>query len=165
MAPAADAPRHTLGVPEVEPSTEPAAGSWASSPGRRAVMQGNRSRDTQPELAIRRILHRRGLRYRVNARPIKTVRRTADLVFPRARVAVFVDGCFWHQCPEHGNQPRTNAAYWGPKLSRNRERDLETDALLSASGWKVVRVWEHEPPDDAAGRIAEVVLGRPPSQA
>lgn len=111
-------------------------------------------------MALRRLLHARGFRYRVAGRPIKGVRRTADLVFGPARVAVFVDGCFWHQCPEHATEPRTNSDYWTPKLERNVERDRETDQLLAEAGWLSVRVWEHEDPHDAAERVALVVASR-----
>lgn len=127
------------------------------SPGTRKSMQGNRSRDTKPELAIRSLLHRRGLRYRVAARPVPEVRRTADIVFTRVKVAVFVDGCFWHCCPQHYRQPASNVAYWREKARRNVERDRETDALLAADGWTVVRVWEHEDAGGAAERIAQVL--------
>lgn len=134
--------------------------SWASSPARRRIMRANRSRDTSPELALRRLLHALGLRYRVSARPLKEIRRTADLVFRPAKVAVFVDGCFWHACPEHGTQPATNADYWAPKLARNVERDRHTDDLLHAAGWLSIRVWEHEDPRPAARRIARTVRKR-----
>jgi DNA mismatch endonuclease (patch repair protein) len=98
-----------------------------------------------------------GLRYRVAARPVAGLRRTADLVFPRIRVAVFLDGCFWHGCPEHHSLAKTNSDYWAEKLRRNRERDAETDRLLKEAGWSVIRVWEHEDPAEAALRVAEVV--------
>ncbi len=123
-------------------------------------MQANRSRDTGPELALRRLVHAAGLRYRVAARPLPGLRRTADLVFRPARVAVFVDGCFWHGCPEHASDPRTNADYWIPKLARNAERDRETDALLAEAGWLSIRIWEHEDAVVAAGRIIDVVRQR-----
>ena len=126
--------------------------------GTRRSMQANRSRDTKPELAIRSLLHRRGLRYRVAARPIPAVRRTADIVFTRAKVAVFVDGCFWHCCPQHYRQPASNIGYWQEKARRNVERDRETDALLADAGWTVVRVWEHEEPAACAERIALLVV-------
>ena len=135
-------------------------GSWASTPGRRRIMQANRSRDTTPELAIRRILHATGLRYRVAARPIPELRRSADLVFRPAKVAVFVDGCFWHGCPVHGSTPRTNADYWIPKLARNIERDRETDRILAEAGWLSLRVWEHEDPEEAAVRVSAVLHDR-----
>jgi DNA mismatch endonuclease, patch repair protein len=134
--------------------------SWATTPGRRRNMQANRSRDTNPELAVRRILHASGLRYRVHQRPLPDLRRRADIVFPRERVAVFVDGCYWHACPQHGTQPRVNTDYWAPKLARNVERDKETDALLNAAGWVVVRVWEHEDPVKAAAKVRRQVLKR-----
>lgn len=107
-------------------------------------MQGNRSRDTSPELAVRRALHAMGLRYRVAARPLPSLRRTADIVFRPARVAVFVDGCFWHGCPEHYRPPSSNVEYWAPKILRNQERDLETTTALEAAGWTVLRYWEHD---------------------
>src|SRR5919107_2002682 len=115
-------------------------------------MRSNRGRDTSPELAVRRAAHALGLRYRVDARPLPEVNRRADLVFTRARVAVFIDGCFWHACPEHGTSPRTNSDYWGPKIARNVERDEETDRLLRDAGWLPLRIWEHEPPGDGAAR-------------
>jgi DNA mismatch endonuclease, patch repair protein len=129
----------------------------ASSPSVRSVMQGNRKRDTRPELAVRKAVHRLGLRYRVASRPLPSERFTADLVFSSARVAVFVDGCFWHGCPEHFSSPRTNASYWGPKIARNQARDAAAMAALRAAGWVGLRVWEHEAPDLAADRIVRAV--------
>src|SRR4051812_27525332 len=113
-------------------------------------MRSNRGRDTSPELAVRRLVHAQGLRYRVNARPEPNLRRTADMVFRRARVAVFIDGCFWHGCPEHHTVAKSNATYWAEKVTANRARDLETTAALTAAGWLVLRVWEHEEPKAAA---------------
>lgn len=134
--------------------------SWAATPVSRRVMQGNRSRDTRPELAVRRLLHRAGLRYRVAYRPEPRLRRTADVVFTRQRIAVFIDGCFWHGCPDHGQvATKQNAEYWGQKFVRNRERDLETNELLTAAGWHVLRFWEHEPPADVAAAIIAAVRG------
>jgi len=123
-------------------------------------MQQQRMRDTGPELALRSKLHGAGFRYRVDRAPLPGLRRRADLVFGPARVAVFVDGCFWHGCPEHGNQPRSNEAWWTAKLKRNRDRDADTDAQLVAAGWLPVRVWEHEDPAAAAAAIAAVVTAR-----
>ncbi|MFE7223422.1 very short patch repair endonuclease [Nocardioides sp. NPDC057577] len=120
-------------------------------------MQGNRRRDTAPELAVRRAVHALGLRYRVDARPLSDLNRRADLVFTRTRVAVFVDGCYWHGCPDHGTTAQTNAGYWGPKIARNRERDAETDRILADAGWQVVRVWEHEDPAEVALAIFAAV--------
>jgi len=123
-------------------------------------MTANRSRDTSPELAVRSRVHAAGLRYRVDARlPIPRVRR-GDLVFPRARVAVFVDGCFWHGCPEHYAAPRANAGFWSTKVETNRRRDRETDALLLEAGWLPLRAWEHEDPDLVAGRVVGAVWSR-----
>ena len=131
--------------------------SWASSPGVRASMRSNKGRDTKPELALRSAVHALGLRYRVNARPLKGVRRTADLLFTRARVAVFLDGCFWHGCPEHHTVARTNGDFWAQKVSDNRRRDRDTDAKLAEAGWRSVRIWEHEDPAEAARRVRAAV--------
>jgi DNA mismatch endonuclease (patch repair protein) len=121
-------------------------------------MQGNRGSDTRPEVMLRSALHRRGLRFRKGVVPPRSgVRCRADVVFPAARVVVFVDGCFWHRCPEHGTRPRTNAAYWQAKLDRNVARDRANDESLAGAGWRVVRIWEHEDPDNAAERIAALL--------
>lgn len=129
------------------------AESWASSPATRRSMQNNRGRDTGPELALRRVLHAQGLRYFVNRRPLPGLRRTADIVFPRRKVAVFVDGCFWHGCPEHHTRAKTNVDFWANKVVSNRRRDEETNNLLEAQGWTVIRVWAHEPVGEAAERV------------
>lgn len=120
-------------------------------------MQGNRSRDTAPEMAVRQLVHARGLRYRVDARPLAGTNRRADLVFRKAKVAVFVDGCFWHGCPEHLKPVRTNATFWVEKVARNKARDAETDILLLEAGWRVIRSWEHEDPAAVAERIVNAV--------
>ena len=143
-------------VMAVEPWSAP-EGSWASSEATRKKMRGNRSRDTSPELRVRSLVHRRGLRYRVAQRPIPTLRRTADLVFRHAKVAVNVDGCFWHGCEQHYKEPKTNTAYWRNKIDGNRRRDRETDKLLTAAGWLVLRFWEHEDPQDVADLIERSV--------
>lgn len=119
-------------------------------------MRANRRRDTGPELAIRRILHAHGLRYRVDVRPLPDLNRRADIVFPRARVAIFVDGCFWHGCPEHYTPPKANGDFWATKVATNRDRDRETDEHLTAAGWTVVRIWEHVP----ASRAVELIRDR-----
>lgn len=124
-------------------------------------MQKQRSRDTAPELALRRELHGRGLRYRIQ-RSILDRRRKHDIVFPGARVVVEVMGCFWHRCPLHGTEPRANAEWWSAKLTANVERDGRTDAELAALGWRVLRVWEHEDPVEAADRV-QAVLRRTPT--
>jgi DNA mismatch endonuclease (patch repair protein) len=118
-------------------------------------MQSNRRRDTGPELAIRRAAHQAGLRYRVDF-PIRVPGHRSirpDLVFTRRRVAVFIDGCFWHGCPVHATSPATRARFWADKIAANRERDRRHDDVLAASGWTVVRVWEHEDPGEAVKRI------------
>jgi DNA mismatch endonuclease (patch repair protein) len=125
-------------------------------------MQANRGRDTAPELALRRELHRRGRRFRVNRRPDPEIRSTADLVFAGPRVAVYVDGCFWHSCPEHAVAPANNAEWWRLKLAATVERDLRTTRDLKARGWTVIRIWEHEDPVAAADSV-EKVLRRPAS--
>jgi DNA mismatch endonuclease, patch repair protein len=120
-------------------------------------MQGNRSRDTKPELAVRRAVHALGLRYRVCCRPLPWTRRTADLIFRKAKVAVFVDGCFWHGCPEHHVHPRVNAEYWTNKIMRNQARDNETTLELRNAGWIVLRFWSHVAPERAAAQILAAV--------
>lgn len=122
-------------------------------------MRANRGRDTGPELAVRRALHARGLRYRVDHPVPFDRRRRADIVFTRAEVAVFIDGCFWHGCPEHGTTPRTNTAFWTAKIARNRERDQDTTDRLDALGWTVLRFWEHENPESAAVIVERTVVG------
>lgn len=119
-------------------------------------------RDTKPELELRRAVWRLGLRYRVDIAPIPG-RRRADLVFTRAKVAVYLDGCFWHSCPNHATIPKANREWWVEKLGTNVRRDRDTDQRLAEAGWTVVRVWEHEAPDVAAARIALVVRVAPPS--
>jgi DNA mismatch endonuclease, patch repair protein len=121
-------------------------------------MQRQVRRDTKPELALRRELWRRGLRYRVDLAAIAG-RRRADIVFTRERVVVYVDGCYWHSCPEHATVPKANREWWVAKLRANVERDRDTDAGLAAAGWEVVRVWEHEVMTEAADRI-EATLRR-----
>jgi DNA mismatch endonuclease (patch repair protein) len=123
-------------------------------------MQSNKGRDTEPELALRRAVHALGLRYRVSARPLASVRRTADLVFTTAKVAVFLDGCFWHGCPTHHTVAVTNARFWADKVDANRARDRDTDSLLLAAGWASVRIWEHEDPMKAAELIRDLVHAR-----
>jgi DNA mismatch endonuclease (patch repair protein) len=116
-------------------------------------MKNTPRRDTPKELALRRELHSRGLRYLVDSAPLPGLRRRADLVFRGARVAVFVDGCFWHGCPRHGTVPVANRNWWVEKLARNVERDCDTGERLRQAGWHVVRVWEHEATPAAADRV------------
>lgn len=131
--------------------------SWATSPVVRKIMQGNRSRDTRPELAVRRIVHAQGLRYFVNRRPLPGLQRTADLVFPRLKIAVFIDGCFWHGCPLHYASPKVNAVYWSAKVERNKRRDVDTTLRLANGGWRVLRYWTHEDPEAVAKDIRKAV--------
>lgn len=138
-----------------------AAKSYASSDGVRRRMQLQRERDTAPEMALRRELHRRGLRYRVDQPIVVGTRRRADIVFSTARVAVFVDGCFWHGCRWHGRREHAiNGSYWREKIAGNRNRDKDTDRRLRSAGWTVVRIWEHADPVVAADRIEPAVRGR-----
>ena len=120
-------------------------------------MKRVRQKNTSAESALRRELYARGLRYRIHVSILAKPRRVADIVFIGARVAVFVDGCFWHGCPLHATWPKQNAEFWRKKITANRERDLDTNARLEADGWKVVRVWEHESPSEAASHIARIV--------
>lgn len=120
-----------------------------------ARLSKQKRRDTKPEVALRRALHRRGLRYFVDRAPVKGMRRRADLVFPRRKVAVYVDGCFWHSCPVHATSPRNNAQWWADKLAANVARDRDTDSRLRGEGWRVVRIWEHEDPAVAADRVVD----------
>jgi len=132
----------------------------ASTPDVSRRMSAARRKDTKPELDLRRMLHARGLRYRVTYRVPGKPRRTMDVAFTRAKVAVFVDGCFWHGCPEHATWPAANAEFWRAKIETNRLRDRDTDARLEKEGWAVVRVWEHEAPAAAADRIEQLVRSR-----
>lgn len=110
-------------------------------------------RDTKPELLLRQELHRRGLRYRVQIKVPGNNRRTIDIAFTRVRLAVYVDGCFWHGCPDHYVRPRANSEWWRWKIERNQERDRDTDRQLDDAGWSVLRIWEHESPESAADLV------------
>jgi DNA mismatch endonuclease (patch repair protein) len=132
-----------------------------STPAASAVMRGNRKRDTTPELAVRKLLHKRGLRYRVNHRVTAgNIAVRPDIVFTRRRVAVFIDGCFWHGCPAHGTSPKVNTGYWAPKLERNKLRDIVVSEALTLNGWSVVRIWEHTDPLTAVDMILEAITQR-----
>lgn len=120
-------------------------------------MQAIRNRDTRPEKLVRKLVHAHGFRYRVCTRPLPDLRRTADMVFRPAKVAVFIDGCYWHGCPEHYVPPKTNPGYWSGKVTRNIARDRDTDKRLQEAGWTVLRFWEHESPDSCALKITAVV--------
>lgn len=146
---------HAMGKQGVAPPLPyPLPSSAAAS----AVMRGNKKVDTAPELAIRRLLHSKGFRYRVNYLvTLSDLKVRSDLVFTRQKVAVFVDGCFWHGCPVHGTQPRSNALYWRTKIGRNQQRDQQIDRCLSSSGWTVVRVWEHEKPGAVVAALAQTL--------
>lgn len=128
-----------------------------SSPGVSVRMSRQARRDTAPEVAVRKLLHASGYRYRVNERVPHMSRRTIDIAFTRAKVAVFMDGCFWHGCPDHATQPKSNAEWWREKLDKNMARDAETTAHLVAEGWTVLRFWEHQSPAQVAEVVAEAV--------
>jgi DNA mismatch endonuclease, patch repair protein len=123
-------------------------------------MQRVRQKNTSAESALRRELHALGLRYRIQVPVLTKPRRVADVTFIGLRVAVFVDGCFWHGCPKHASWPKQNAEFWRAKILANQERDRDTDTRLLADGWLVVRVWSHETPCDAASRVADIVRRR-----
>jgi DNA mismatch endonuclease (patch repair protein) len=136
---------------------------FPTSAGVTANMKANRRTDTKPELALRAALHALGYRYRKDFRldlPLRRVR--PDVAFTRRKVAVFIDGCFWHACPEHGSKPKSNQWYWSPKLARNVERDRAADEALVQAGWTVVRLWEHTPLEDAVALVVDAV-GQPKS--
>jgi DNA mismatch endonuclease (patch repair protein) len=124
----------------------------------RRRMANTRGRDTAPELAVRRELHRLGYRFRVNYPPVTGLRRTADIAFTKYRLAVFIDGCFWHRCPEH-YRPSTGprAEFWRAKIDSNASRDLETSELLADHGWTAARFWEHEDPDAIVTEICALL--------
>ena len=125
-------------------------------------MRANTGRATKPEQAVRSLLHRRGFRFRKR----KTIRlgdrrwTRPDATFSRERIAVYIDGCFWHRCPEHGTEPRSNSSYWRPKLDRNVARDRETETQLGQLGWLVLRAWEHEDHEAIADRVEAALLSR-----
>ena len=137
-----------------------AAGRYPAplNPGRSRNMQANRRVNTKPEVRLRSALHRLGYRYRKDfALRLGAVRVRPDVVFTRRKVAVFVDGCFWHVCPQHGRQPTTNEWYWAPKLRRNMERDAAVNEALQEAGWQVVRIWEHQPLDAAVAAVRAAI--------
>jgi DNA mismatch endonuclease (patch repair protein) len=123
-------------------------------------MQATKSRDSRPEVALRKLLHARGLRFRVHVLVLPALRRRADVVFPGARVAVYVDGCFWHGCPEHVVWPRTNVEWWKEKIASTKRRDRDTDRRLARAGWRVIRVWEHDDPALVADAVEAEVRNR-----
>jgi DNA mismatch endonuclease, patch repair protein len=134
--------------------------SWAGSRSVRRSMQGNRGGKTKPEIALRSALHRNGFRFKIGSRLIPGTRRTADIAFTTEKVAVFVDGCFWHGCAMHGHIPLRNESFWSAKIIRNKQRDAEVDQSLIEAGWAVIRVWEHESIDDALRVVATRIRER-----
>lgn len=129
--------------------------TWASSVGVRRIMQGNKSKDTQPELRVRRLLHAQGFRYKVDFKLPPLPRRRADIAFTRQQLAIFIDGCFWHGCETHYREPRTNPDYWRNKISNNVIRDQDTNKILARSGWSVRRYWAHSSPESITADIIE----------
>lgn len=132
----------------------------SSSADASARMRATRRRDTAAEVQLRRALHRLGARYRVDFPPLAGIRRRADVVFTRAKVAVFVDGCFWHGCPQHATWPKANADWWRNKIETNQRRDRDTDERLREAGWVTLRIWEHEDMGPAAERVQALVADR-----
>ncbi len=132
---------------------------WSSSPNVRSVMQANRKANTGPEVKLRSAIHRLGLRFRALSRPTD-LNMVADILFPGAKVAVFVDGCYWHGCSRHGTTPKTNPDYWIPKIERTQRRDRLNDELLRRAGWEPIHIWEHESVDEAAQLVASAVRSR-----
>ncbi|MGW1540473.1 very short patch repair endonuclease [Streptomyces sp. NPDC002309] len=120
-------------------------------------MSKQASKNTGIELSVRRLLHAAGLRYRVEYPVPGMPRRRIDVAFPRAKVAVLIDGCFWHGCPQHATQPKANADWWRQKLDRNMARDRETTEHLRAMGWTVLRFWEHVPTEEVAATVRAAV--------
>lgn len=133
----------------------------ASSPAALDRMRRQARTSTGPEMRVRQQLHAQGLRYRVQVPVPGMRRRTIDICFQRVRVAVFIDGCFWHGCPEHATAPRANADWWRAKLDRNQSRDAETSAHLQRHGWTVLRFWAHELPADVAETVRAAVSTAP----
>lgn len=132
--------------------------NWEANTRTRSVMRGNKRRDTLPELRVRRLIHSAGLRYRIDYPPIPSNKRLrADIVFPRLRIAVFIDGCFWHGCPDHYVASRSNTSYWDAKIKNNKQRDDRTNRILKTAGWTVLRFWAHTPAEEAATQIIAVV--------
>lgn len=129
----------------------------SSSPQTSRRMARVRQKNTAPEIALRKELYNNGLRYRVDYQVLSKPRRVADVVFPRLKIAVFIDGCFWHGCPEHATWPKKNAVFWRQKIETNRFRDAETNFILLDIGWTVLRFWEHESPIKATEIIARTV--------
>jgi DNA mismatch endonuclease (patch repair protein) len=121
-------------------------------------MQAAKRKDTAPEKAVRSALFRKGLRYRIDSRPLPEMNRRADILFRKEKIAIFVDGCFWHGCPIHGTFAKANAEFWRNKIEQNKVRDIDTNKRLIKSGWTVIRIWEHEDPTIAAQMVYELVL-------
>lgn len=147
-------------TPDPESGPEQGRPSWASSEATRKRMRSQPQKSTKPEVRMRQALTRLGMRYRLQVRPVPTLRRRVDIAFIRARVAVDIRGCFWHACPTHGTRPKSNTEWWDEKLQKNVARDAETVAALSEQDWQTVVVWEHDDPEAAALLIQEIVRAR-----
>jgi DNA mismatch endonuclease (patch repair protein) len=130
--------------------------TWATTEGTRLSMLANHPHDTMPELALRSALHRQGLRFFKHRRPCRELRCEADVVFPRIRLAVFLDGCFWHGCPRHGSIPYANRAFWVAKISTTQRRDARNAKMLRSRGWYVLRLWEHVAVDKMVRRTLDI---------
>jgi DNA mismatch endonuclease (patch repair protein) len=132
----------------------------ASSPATRRVMQTVRRRDTQPEMALRSALHEAGLRFRKDFKPEPDLKCKADIVFPKKKVCIFVDGCFWNRCRQHFVLPKANSAWWKEKIQSTVDRDLNQTRLLRSRGWRVHRVWEHEIVGRRLDQVVALVLAK-----
>jgi DNA mismatch endonuclease (patch repair protein) len=121
-------------------------------------MRATRQRDTKAERSLQESLDRLGLSFETDVRVLSNTRRRVDILFREARIAVFVDGCFWHGCPEHGTWPKRNAQFWKSKIKANRKRDADTNRRLLAEGWCVIRIWEHEDPEAAARKVLHALV-------
>lgn len=150
------------GPPHIKPANTRLAGRASTTTSTRMTKQ--KRTGTKPELALRRELHSRGFRYRADAKPETDVNRTADMVFRKAKVAVFLDGCFWHGCGIHSRDTKSNTLWWRDKIAANKTRDAETTELLEGSGWTVIRVWEHEPTAEAADRVEAALRAKTDGQ-
>ena len=148
-------------MPKDDPSVVPSAPAYQLTPGRARNMRAVKRSDTKPEIRLRSALHKSGLRFRKDfgIRVDKHLVRP-DIVFTKLKIAVFVDGCFWHSCPAHGRIPGVRTEYWSPKLHRTAERDREQNRLLEAAGWQAIRIWEHVDVDDAVAVVLDAMNAR-----
>lgn len=132
-------------------------GPKPSSSAAKSRMEAAKPKNTLPEIKLQTALAELGINFETDVKPIEDLHRRADVLIREGKIAIFVDGCFWHGCPIHGTQAKANAEFWADKIKRNQERDLDTNEHLEAAGWTVIRIWEHEDPNDAAKQIADII--------